>query len=76
MHIINQNIFPYGESVIEGNIVLAKNDHKPVMSFAAMVQLPEGLCVIALLTLKVQSSLICFVAIQITIELKMKWQFI
>jgi hypothetical protein len=46
------------------------------MSFAAMTHLAEGLCLNALLTLKVESSLICLVGTQIPTVSMMEWQLI
>jgi hypothetical protein len=45
-------------------------------SFAAMVHLAEGLCVNALLTLKVENSLICLVGTRILAVSIIEWQFI
>jgi hypothetical protein len=46
------------------------------MSLAAMTHLAEGLCLNALLTLKVENSFICLVGTRIPTESMMEWQFI
>jgi hypothetical protein len=46
------------------------------MSLAAMAHLAEGLCLSALLTLKVENSLICLVGTRIPAVPMMEWQFI
>jgi hypothetical protein len=46
------------------------------MSFAAMVHLADGTCLNALLTLKVEISLICLVGTLIPTVSMMEWQFI
>jgi hypothetical protein len=51
---------------------MSKNLH---MSFAAMMHLAEGLCLSALLTLKVENS-ICLLGTQIPTVSMMEWQFI
>jgi hypothetical protein len=45
---------------------LQKHGQKYAMSFAAMTHLVEGLCLNALLTLKVENALICLVGTRIT----------
>jgi hypothetical protein len=45
-------------------------------SLAAMTHLAEGLCFNALLTLKVENSLICLVGTRMATESKMEGQFI
>jgi hypothetical protein len=45
-------------------------------TLAAMTHLAEGLCFNALLTLKVENSLICLVGTRIPTESKMEGQFI
>jgi hypothetical protein len=62
MYIINLKIFLYRESVFKGDNVFAKNLH---MSFSAMTRLAKGLRRSALLTLKVENSLICLVGTRI-----------
>jgi hypothetical protein len=46
------------------------------ISFAAMTHLAEGLFLNALLTLKVENSLICFVGTRIPTLSMMEWQLI
>jgi hypothetical protein len=46
------------------------------MSFAAMTHLAEGLCLSALLTLKVENFLICLVGTRISTVSMMEGQFI
>jgi hypothetical protein len=55
------NTFLYRESVVKGDIVFPKNVQNLHMSFAVMTHLAEGLCLNALLVLKVENSLICLV---------------
>jgi hypothetical protein len=56
---INLDIFSCRESVLEGDIPFIKRYKNLLMPFAAMVNLAEGLCFNALLTLKAENSFIC-----------------
>jgi hypothetical protein len=46
------------------------------MSFSALAHLTEGLCLSAVLTLKVEKSLICLVCTRIPTVSMIEWQFI
>jgi hypothetical protein len=52
---------------------MSKNLH---MSFAAVAHLAGGLCLNALLLLKVENSLICLIGTRIPTVSMMEWQFI
>jgi hypothetical protein len=51
----------YRESFLEGDFFFFKMPKNLHASFAEMTHLAEGLCLSALLTLKVENSLICLV---------------
>jgi hypothetical protein len=57
----NLHTFPYRESVLKGGILLLNMPKSMHMLIAAMTHPAEGLCLNALLTLKVENFHICLV---------------
>jgi hypothetical protein len=65
MHIVYPNTFSYRKSVLRRDNVLLKLSENLHITYAAMMHPGEGLCLIALLTLKVENSLICLAGTRI-----------
>jgi hypothetical protein len=68
------NTFQYREGVLKrDNVFLPKMSKNLQISFLAMTHLAEGLFLNALLTLKVENSLICLVGTRIPTVSMMEW---
>jgi hypothetical protein len=71
LELINLDSYSFRESILKVDIVFVEMSKYLQTSLAAMTHLAEGLCFNALLTLKVENSLICLVGTRIPTESKM-----